>query len=250
MAVILAVANQKGGVGKTITAVTLAHGLARRGANVLLIDLDPQGNVADSLGMDAAPCLYNLITQAADLRECADLGRDGLYVVRGDKTTAKLKNYLAGQEFSVYVIQDMLNSRWLDDAEIHAVILDCAPSLDILHTAALMAADYLLVPARLDQFAIKGVMEISSTLSGVRRRGSRCSLAGIIPTFYDRQTRETQIQLENLAQQFGVLVWPPVPQDTSVRLANRFGVTLWEMRSRPRAMDGYDRALERLEALL
>lgn len=231
---ILAVVNQKGGVGKTTTAVTLAHGAAKKGWRTLLLDLDPQGNVADSLGMESGQELYTWLSQEKPIHKMWVEARPNLDVIRSDKTTAKLKKELSGQDFPASVL---INALEMDDHEL--VVMDCAPSVDVLHTAALVAADYLLIPTRLDQLAIKGVVEVLRSLMAVQRAvHAHCALAGVIPTFYDRTTNESQAQLENLAKGFREQVWPPVPQDNQCRVATRLGKTLWEMQPQPRAIRG------------
>lgn len=233
---ILAVANQKGGVGKTVTAVSLAHGAALRGYKVLLVDLDPQGNVADSLGIPQGNDLYNLLIERRGQRFV--LARENLAVSRADKHAAALKSMLAGMDDREDVLVDALAGV----SGPHLVIFDCAPSLDVLHRAALQAADWLIIPTRLDQFAVKGVLEIIRTLATVNQKGGACQMAGIVPTFYDRQTNETQQQLENLAAAFKGQLWPMIPVDNQVRLANRAGKSLWEFAPRGRAVCGVDQA--------
>jgi len=239
MPTIIAVSNQKGGVGKTTTAVTLAHGLARRGLSVLLVDLDSQGNVADSLGVRPGNDLYRLLFPG--LEESLDQavfpsGRDNLDVIRSDKHTAALKIALASVDFREFVL-----SRVLEDAPYDVVLLDCAPSIDLLHTAALVAADYLIVPTKLDQLAVKGVRDVLQTLEGIKRVGStQCALMAVLPTFYDRVTNESTAQLSHLTRVFGADVWPPIPVDTNCRVAPRFGQTLWEYAPRTRALQGLE----------
>lgn len=249
---IVCVANQKGGVGKTTSAVTLAAGAARRGYKVLLIDLDSQGNVADSLGMDAGGELTMWLVQDMDIWRVAVQARENLDVIRADKTTANLKIMLSGMDFREYTLMNALGKY-----EYDLVIMDCAPSVDVLHTAALVAADYLIIPTKLDQFAIKGVRESLRSLQAVQHASrSKCQLAGVLPTFYDRVTKESQAQLVNLSEAFRGLVWPVIPQDVNCREANRMGKTLYEYDAKSRAIrgveetgrlaGGYDAALFRL----
>jgi chromosome partitioning protein len=242
---IIAIANQKGGVGKTTTAVTLAAGLALKGHSVLIVDLDVQGNVADALGMESGGELCTWLWREVPIGHVVHTGRDNLGVIRGDKTTVMLKQGLAGRDFREMVLVEALSG-----CGYEYVVLDCAPSVDVLHTAALVAANKLIVPTKLDQFAVKGVVETLHSLAAVRKasRGS-CELAGIVPTFYDRTTNETQAQLENLVGGFPAHVWPVVPVDTACRVANRQGVTLWEYAGKSRAREAYELIVRRVEEL-
>lgn len=252
---VIAVANQKGGVGKTTSAVMLAHGLARMGYRTLLVDLDSQGNVADALGMDAGGDLYRLLFPGMEiplLMAVTPSGRENLDVIRADKTTVQLKAALAGDGLSGFRLMQAL-----DGADYDVALIDCAPSVDVLHTAALIAADYLLVPTRLDQLAVKGVRDILQSLVAVNRVSKDgCHLLGVLPTFFDRITRESHEQLEHLVMTFGQAVMPPIPQDTVCREATRHGKTLWEYAPATRALagvsngqkrvGGYAQALERI----
>ena len=233
----IAILNQKGGVGKTTTAVTLASGLAKMGCRVLLIDLDTQGNVADSLGLPHGDDLRRLLSP--DLRISLEQavtpsGLDRLDIIRSDKATTALKQTLAGVTLREYVLADVLQGSGYD-----VVVLDCAPSVDLLHFAALVAADFLLIPTRLDKLAVNGVRDALQTLAALKRI-SHCQVAGILPTFYERVTLESHEQLVHLAQTFGRLVLPPIPQDTQCRVASRYGKTLWEHEPNAKALIGYD----------
>jgi chromosome partitioning protein len=233
---IIAVANQKGGVGKTTTAVTLAHGLALRGYRILLVDLDPQGNVSDCLGLPAGNDLAGLLTPGSEVSLEAGVfasGRENLDVIRSDKRTAALKTIIAGVDMREYVLDDLLNHHGYD-----VVMMDCAPSVDVLMTAAIVAADYLLITTRLDQLSVKGIRDLLQSLEHLKRI-TTCALGAILPTFYDRQTSESYLQLCHLVNTFGESVWPPIPQDTLCREAARFGKTLWEYAPTMRAVIGY-----------
>ena len=233
----IAILNQKGGVGKTTTAVTLASGLAKMGCRVLLIDLDTQGNVADSLGLPHGDDLRRLLSPDLQIsldRAITPSGLDHLDVIRSDKSTTALKQTLAGVTLREYILADVLQSSSFD-----VVALDCAPSVDLLHFAALVAADFLLIPTRLDKLAVNGVRDALQTLAALKRI-SHCQVAGILPTFYERVTLESHEQLVHLAQTFGRLVLPPIPQDTQCRVASRYGKTLWEHEPNAKALIGYD----------
>jgi chromosome partitioning protein len=258
MPITIAVLNQKGWVGKTTSTVTLASGFARQGYQVLLVDLDTQGNVADSLGIPQSDDLRRLLSP--DLRQPLERvvtysGQERLFVIRSDKSTAGLKQTLAGMTLREYILADALEA-----ADFDLILFDCAPSVDVLHFAALVAADYLLIPTRLDKLAVNGVRDALQSLISLKRI-SHCQIAGILPTFCERVTVESHVQLTHLAQTFGRLVLPPIPQDTHCRVASRFGKTLWEYEPGTRALLGYEAAgnkkvggyvqvMERVEELL
>ncbi len=243
MPTIFAILNQKGGVGKTTTAVTLASGLARLGYRVLLVDLDTQGNVADSLGLPHNDDLRRLLSPDLHIpldQAIVPSGLPHLEITRSDKSTTALKQSLAGMTLREYVLADVLQA-----SDHDAIVLDCAPSVDILHFAAIVAADYLFIPTRLDKLAVNGVRDALQTLASLKRI-SHCQVAGILPTFYERVTLESHEQLIHLAQTFGGLVMPPIPQDTQCRVASRFGKTLWEYEPNAKALTGYDQGNRRI----
>lgn len=235
---IMAIANQKGGVGKTTTAVTLAHGLANHGINTLLIDLDPQGHVAECLGLEKSPGLWELLVRETPLQDVVVEARSNLFIVPGDKTTEKVKRYLAtGGQKSTKVFENALK-----DAPYQVVLFDCAPSYDILHIAALVASNLLLIPTKLDHLATDGVNEILLSAAELKRSGdSKISLIAVLPTFFERITKETSEQLRVLADKFGKLVWPPIPDDVRAREAVAYGQTLWEYATWSACVVGYER---------
>jgi chromosome partitioning protein len=251
MSIIISIANQKGGVGKTTTAVNLGHGLAERGYRVLLVDLDPQGHVAFSLGLKKAPGLYRLIVEEASLPEVAVRARDNLDVVPSDKRTEAAKRYVTTLDFRERVLLSLL-----EEADYDLILLDTAPSLDVLHVAALVASDRMIVPTKLDAMAVDGVNEILHSMGEILRQGHEIEGYNLLPTFFDRTTKETMVQLHELVDTFGDRVWPPIPQDTRAREAAAFGQTLWEYSPKSPAtlgyagqdgrIGGYQTALERL----
>ncbi len=228
----LAIANQKGGVGKTTTAVTLAHGLARQGYNTLLVDLDPQGHVAFALGLDKSPGLHNLIVNG---NTTATPARDNLDIIASDKNTEQAKRVLTSMNYREYVLQDRLEAARNYDL----VILDMAPSLDVLHVAALVAADLLVIPTKLDALAVDGVNEILRSYGEIARHGNKQAHFYVLPTFFERTTKETKEQLTALVTAFGANVWPPIPQDTKARECTAYGKTLWEYAPTTHALTGH-----------
>ncbi len=219
----IAIANQKGGVAKTTTAITLAHGLARRGYTVCLVDLDAQGNASVALGRQPSPGLSRLLRSQATLAEVLVEARPNLWLLPGDTTTAELKNELAGRAF-----RERILARALAGLTTDYVILDTGPSRDLLHTMAALAADEMIIPAALDHLALVGVAQQLDSLSEVRDNGHPLEVTAILPTFYDSVTRESATNLQHLATTYGDLVLPAVPRTTRLREAPAYGQTLWE----------------------
>lgn len=234
---IITIANQKGGVGKTTSAVTLAHGLALSRQRTLLVDLDPQGHVAFALGAEKAPGLYRLIVDEEPIDQVAVQARENLDIIPGDKRTEKAKRTVVISNFPTEIL-----SRILKHADYDVVILDMAPSLDVLHVSALMASDWIIIPTKLDAMAVDGVNEVLRSMGEVVERGHRLGYS-ILPTFFDRTTRETVVQLRALVDTFRGHVWPPIPQDTHAREAPAYGKSLWEYCSNSPAVMGYGTSL-------
>lgn len=231
---VLAVVNQKGGVGKTTTAVTLAAGLANLGRRVLLVDLDAQGNCADALGVPKGNGLYRFLV--LDDRRAIREARTGLDLVAGDKTTVKVKKILVGESFSEYVLRSKLDAL----PKVYDVaILDSAPGADVLQINALIAATHFLIPVSLAHLATVGAVDVLGTVQSLKKVDAfQGHWLGILPTMWDRTTNESHAQLRAMAERFGKLIWPPIPIDVKAREAPGAGKTLWEYAPKSRALAG------------
>jgi len=238
----IAIANQKGGVGKTTTAIALSHDLARRGHSTVLVDLDAQGNAAPCLGLSPGPALYRLLLGLAPLDDLLVEARPNLWFLASDASTAKLKPALAAEAY-----RETILAKALEPLEAEFCILDTGPSRDVLHDNAHHAASEIITPVALDHLALIGVAQELETLKVVRDHGHAVEMVAILPTFWDATTTESATNLKKLVDTFGDLVLPAVPRTTRLREAPAYGQTLWEyMREDHLAWQAYERLTRRV----
>jgi chromosome partitioning protein len=233
---VIAVANQKGGVGKTTTSVNLSASLALTGSKVLLIDLDPQGNATMGSGVDksrAEATVYDWLVDGVGLEQVAQRCQGGYQLVHGgaDLTAAELE--LLGQERREYRMRERLADA--GDAYDY-VLIDCPPSLNILTLNALIAAHGVLIPMQCEYFALEGLSALLETIEGVRRQANPgLEIEGLLRTMYDPRNSLTQDVSRQLLKHFGEKVFRTViPRNVRLAEAPSHGlpVILYDRHSR------------------
>lgn len=247
----IVIANQKGGVGKTTTAITLAHGLARHERRVLLVDCDPQGQVATFLGKSQESGLFDLLVGGRSLdevmRPAAIPGypRPHLFLVPGDKRTATAQIVLSAEGFRIQALTEAL-SPLAEQSQMDFVVIDTSPSIGLLQEAAIYAADWLIVPCAADYPSVEGVAGVLHTMKAVGARGGGCLLLGVLPTMYDEITRESQATLHQLRQELDQAVLYPIHRATLLRDCAALGITVWEKSSTSRTAVEYEVLVEEI----
>ena len=237
-----AAANQKGGVGKTTTVVSLAGELHREGKTVLLIDLDPHGSLTSYFKYDPdshEPSVYHLFqTPAVPLREILlDTSMDGVKLLPATTALATLDRQLGTQEGKGLVITKAL-TQYFD--EFDYCLIDCPPLLGILMVNALAAASHLLVPVQTEFLAIKGLERMLHTLHMILRARKQPLEYTIVPTMFDRRTRAAIESLRQLREQYGEHMWQSViPVDTRFREASRQGLPISRVAPSSRGAQAY-----------
>jgi chromosome partitioning protein len=236
MAKIIAIANQKGGVGKTTTAINLAAALAKSDKRVLLVDVDPQANATSGLGI-ARNSLTRNIYHVLILREPLQVA-----VVDTDFgfSLAPSDRNLAGAEIEMVEMPDrellLRNSLRLLKIDFDFVILDCPPALNLLTVNALAAADSLLVPIQCEYYALEGVTELFNTLTRVRRAvNPLLKIEGLLLTMYDERINLSPAVAADLRSFYGNLVFETViPRNVRLAEAPSHGkpVIFYDPRSR------------------
>jgi chromosome partitioning protein len=220
MGVIIAVANQKGGVGKTTTVINLGAALAEKSKYTLLVDLDPQGGLALGFGVNAHDLditLYNVLTDSRiPLAGIVHHIRPHLDLVPSNIDLAVAEVQLVAQMGREYILRDTLTTV---RAPYDYVLLDCPPSLGLLTVNALTAADALIVPLQCEYFALRGLDALIDIVARVQRRlNPQLELIGIVPTMYNPRRSHDQVVLKQVRSAFPNKLLDVVIKE-SVRLA-------------------------------
>src|SRR5262245_3899870 len=244
MARVIAISDLKGGIGKTTTVVNLGAGLALKGARVLLVDVDAQGNLAMALGVRPRRTLYEVLVDGAAAADCVFPARPNLDLIGADQALLGVQPIIAQRPDWSRVLEQGLRPLF---GAYDFILIDSGGSLTVLNTNALVCASDVLAPTAVEHFSLKSIDMLFEHVA--RIKGHSGGIRMIIPTLYDPRVRQSLDLLAALRARYGALVADPVRVNVRLSEAPILGRTIYEYDPRSRGAADYAQLVERVSTL-
>jgi chromosome partitioning protein len=247
----LVILNQRGGVGKTTTALTVSRYFADQGKRTLLVDADPQGSIDTILRLRPQNFLYHFLIQRYALEDCVVSPSENLHVLCGNRETSDAESQMLSLVARERIFENLFG---MYDRVYDAVIVDVTPSISLMQTCAMVYTEQVLVPVDMDTVSLSGAgacLQFCETLSSAVRTNIRP--IALLPTMVDRRIGMTKIVLslmEELSSRFNVPILHEIRTDTSVGKASRAKSFLVDYDPKSKALEDYQEACDQLIAML
>src|ERR1035438_3163500 len=245
----IVVSNQRGGVAKTTTAVTLARCFADRGLRTLLVDTDSEGSIATILGLKPQFTLHDFLIKQMVLKECLVSAHPRIDVLCSDRKTMQAEDIISGQTLREVHFEQVFSETGAD-REYDAVVIDVAPSLTLFQTCAMLYTKQVLIPAAMETLSVQGAsasISSGSELNRLFKRHPGITSIGILPVMVNNRLQMTETVLNALTEMSGELnvpLLPPIRTDTAVVKAARSKMFLADFDPKSKALEDYEGAAD------
>ncbi len=242
---IIAVVNQKGGVGKTTTTINLGAALAELGFHVLLVDLDPQGNASTGLGIskeDRALTTYDLLLDEVSIQDVVlKTLIEGLWIAPATTDLSSADIEMVANEKRSYLLHDALRDRAIDQYALDYILIDCPPSLSLLTVNAMVAAHSVLVPLQSEFFALEGLSQLLLTVREIRETANPdLRIEGVVMTMFDVRNNLSRLVEADARKNLGDVVFETViPRNVRISEAPSYALPVLEYDSRSKGSQAY-----------
>jgi chromosome partitioning protein len=239
----ICIINQKGGVGKTTTAINLAAGLAKKHKRVLVLDLDPQGNINTNLCVPAHKTMYNVLVDGEDPRNCIFPVADGLDVIPSNDSLSQAEMILAGRPSRETVLRRAMEGIY----EYDYIIVDCPPSINLLNQNALLFANEAFVPVATEYLALDALKKMESTINDLNQLfNHNLRITQVIPTMYDKRIKSCIKTLSEMKKGYDYLVSVPIKINSKLKEAPGTGQNIYEFAAQSNGAKDYAKLTEQV----
>lgn len=238
----IVIANQKGGVGKTTTAINLSASLANMGQKVLVVDMDPQGNTTSGLGVDkdeVENTIYELLLETCDLKDCLQKDiYENLSIIPSNINLSGAEIELVGVEGKEYLLKKELDKV---KEKYDFIIIDCPPSLNMLTINSMCAGDTVLVPIQCEYYALEGLSQLIHTIDLVKERlNPQLEMEGVVFTMYDARTNLSLQVVENVKENLSQNVYKSIiPRNVRLAEAPSYGMPITKYDAKSTGAEAY-----------
>lgn len=239
----ICVINRKGGVGKTTTAINVAAKLAMEGRKVLLVDLDPQGSIGESLHLSREKTMFDVLQGNALIDECIGKLGKNLYIIQSDETLTKIETYLATRNES----NKLLKEKFSQVSDYDYVLFDCAPSLNKLNQNAMLMCDEALIPASTQHLSITALSSMIEAIAEINHHyDHHLEARYIVPTLHDKRVKTNKDMHHIMRQHYGDKVTPPIRTNSKLTEAPLKGRSIFTYDKSSRGAKDYEALVSKI----